>query len=351
VTVEARFEESSVRARLGTFPTPVEVYGALWVKRDDLNAAVCGGNKVRALEFLLGAVRPGDTVVTLGARGSTHILATAVHAGRLGARTVAYTWPQVMNPTALAVARAIADRCHRLIPSFHALAALARYEWEKRGWSALATGGQRVAIPHGDGGAIPGGQRDAAHDDQRSATPGGLRGAAFGGHRGATHFVPIGGTSPLGMLGHIEAGRELAQQIRDGLLPTPETVVVPMGTGGTAAGIAIGLGTEGIRTTVTAVRVVPWIATPPWRIPQLIRESGLRAVPVRVDHSAYGGAYGKPLARGRRAASEIGLPLDDTYMAKAAAVALAARGPTLLWVTFNAGALTSDLATCDRPAP
>jgi D-cysteine desulfhydrase len=204
-----------------------------------------------------------------------------------------------MNPTAIAVCQEIQARCFRVIPTFHALAALALYKV----------------------------------------------------HRGARCYVPIGGTSPLGILGHIEAGRELAAQIREGLLPTPSTVVVPMGTGGTAAGIAMGLGVEGIRTSVTAVRVVPWVAAPPWRIARLIRSAGLRAVPVRVDHSAYGGAYGKPLDRGRQAAREIGLPLDDTYMAKAAAVALAMRGPTLLWVTFNARAVTPDLATCDRPAP
>jgi 1-aminocyclopropane-1-carboxylate deaminase/D-cysteine desulfhydrase-like pyridoxal-dependent ACC family enzyme len=297
VAVQARFEESSVRASLGTFPTPVEARGRIWVKRDDLNATVCGGNKVRALQFLLGAVTPGDTVVTLGSHGSTHVLATAVHAARLGARTIAYTWPQVMNPTALAVAREIHARC-TAIETSHALAALARYTL----------------------------------------------------HRGARCYVPIGGTSPLGILGHIEAGRELADQIQRGELPMPDTVVVPLGTGGTAAGIAMGLGVAGIRTTVTAVRVVPWIAAPPWRIPGLIRAAGLPAVPVRIDHTAYGGAYGKPLDRGRQAVAEIGLPLDDTYMAKAAAVALTLRGPTLLWVTFNARAVTPDLATCDRPA-
>jgi len=270
---------------------------------------VCGGNKVRALEFLLGAVTPGDTVVTLGSRGSTHVLATAVHAGRLGARTIAYTWPQVMNPTALAVARAIRERC-AVIETSHALAALARYTYAR-----------------------------ARRGDPRYNA----------GHVGTTHFVPIGGTSPLGILGHIEAGKELAQQINAGLMPRPETIVVPLGTGGTAAGIAMGLGVAGIRTTVTAVRVVPWLAAPPWRIPRLIRAAGLPAVPVRVDHTAYGGAYGKPLDRGRQAVAEIGLPLDDTYMAKAAAVALALRGPTLLWVTFNARAVPPDLATCDRP--
>jgi D-cysteine desulfhydrase len=272
------------------FPTPVERVGRLWVKRDDLNAEVCGGNKVRALEYLLGAVKPGDTVVTLGARGSTHVLATAVHAARLGARTIAYTWPQMMNPTAIAVEREIGRHC-RAIHTSCALAALARYTL----------------------------------------------------HRGADHYVPIGGTSRLGIMGHIEAGRELAGQIHDGILPTPKTVVVPAGTGGTAAGIAIGLYEGGIDTTVTAVRVVPWIAAPPWRIPQLVRMMGRRAVPVRVDHSAYGGAYGKPLVGGRLAIEETGLPLDDTYGAKACAVALfSKREPVLLWVTFNARALPSD---------
>jgi hypothetical protein len=206
--------------------------------------------------------------VTLGARGSTHILATAVHAARLGARTIAYTWPQVMNPTACDVERAISRHC-ATIKTSHALAALARFML----------------------------------------------------HRGAEHYVPVGGTSPVGMLGHIDAGRELAGQIRDGMVPVPETV----------------------DTTVTAVRVVPWIAAPPWRIAQLVRMMGRRAVPVRVDHSAYGGAYGKPLAAGRRAIEATELPLDDTYGAKACAVALAsAREPVLLWVTFNARALPPD---------
>jgi len=48
------------RAMLCTLPSPVEqvsgIEGAsdLWIKRDDLNAPLMGGNKVRALEFLLG---------------------------------------------------------------------------------------------------------------------------------------------------------------------------------------------------------------------------------------------------------------------------------------------------------
>ena len=56
------------------------------MKREDLSSDVLGGNKVRSLEFLLGGVVEGDTVLTLGGEGSTHVLATAVHAARLGAQ-------------------------------------------------------------------------------------------------------------------------------------------------------------------------------------------------------------------------------------------------------------------------
>ena len=60
---------------------------------------------MRALEFLLGDVRPGDTVLTLGGEGSTHVLATATHAARLGARTLAVRWPHDMSPMAHRVVR------------------------------------------------------------------------------------------------------------------------------------------------------------------------------------------------------------------------------------------------------
>ena len=56
------------RVALGAFPTPVlhapSLAPELWIKRDDLTADPMGGNKVRALEFLLGEVRSGDRGVT-----------------------------------------------------------------------------------------------------------------------------------------------------------------------------------------------------------------------------------------------------------------------------------------------
>src|SRR5207247_1936157 len=77
--------------RLGDWPTPLERAAALGgavgiaeltVKREDRSSARYGGNKVRALEFLLAGARPGTVFVTLGGTGSTHCLAPRLPAGR-----------------------------------------------------------------------------------------------------------------------------------------------------------------------------------------------------------------------------------------------------------------------------
>jgi D-cysteine desulfhydrase len=84
------------RAPIADLPTPVEridaprlAVGRLSVKRDDLTSPAYGGNKVRKLQFFLGRALAEErrTVVTFGAYGSNHALATAVHARALGSRT------------------------------------------------------------------------------------------------------------------------------------------------------------------------------------------------------------------------------------------------------------------------
>lgn len=312
------------RAVLGVYPSPVERVAldggaTLWLKRDDRNAPVAAGNKVRALEFLLGAVRPGDVVLAVGGEGSTHVYATAVHAGRLGARTEVIRWAHAMHPVSLAVSQAIERAAAIRSSSRWAPVALAR----AMAWRAGA-----------------------------SLAPG-------------RHYIPPGGSSPAGILGHVSAGLELAAEIAGGELPVPTHVVLPLGTGGTAAGLALGLGVAGVRTTVVAARVAPRIVANSYRVQSLIRQTrrllqrqggggdALPAVPVVVDHSAYAGEYGRPSAAGAvaadrltRAASASGvspLLLDATYAAKAGAVALALatsheKGTdrrVLLWVTFD----------------
>jgi 1-aminocyclopropane-1-carboxylate deaminase/D-cysteine desulfhydrase-like pyridoxal-dependent ACC family enzyme len=294
------------RVELCELPSPVEeVTGlpgdrALWLKRDDLNAPVAAGNKARALEFLLADAR--GTVATMGGDGSTHVLATATHAMRMGLRTVAIRWPHEMNPVALETARAAAERCERIIRARTPVDALGI------GWY--------LRLRHG------------------------------------THWVPFGGSSPLGILGHVNAALELSEQVAVGMLPLPERVVVPMGTGGTAAGLLVGFTIAELPVEVVAVRCGPRIGSNRRRVVSLadstrafIMARGGVSLPapdlsrLRVVHDAYGGAYGRPNPEAeqsaRALAARAGIRLDSTYGAKAFHVALSLPEPSLYWVTTN----------------
>jgi D-cysteine desulfhydrase len=310
------------RVALCTLPSPVlraSVGGTgLWIKHDGVNAPVAGGNKVRMLEFLLAGVAPGDTVLTVGGEGSTHVLATAAHAARLGARTVALRWRHEMNPTAREIATDIVQgtvsaRVHRL-----SAVAVAHAQWMR-----------------------------------------------LTGH---VHYVPLGGSTPHGVLGMVNAGMELAAQIHAGELPRPERVVVALGSGGTMAGLALGLAIAALDVVVIGVQVTPAIIANRSRVQRLVartarlieRTTGERVRRpasrlLGVARGAYGGAYGRLVPSADAAAERLrdatGIQLDQTYTAKAFAVALElARdrrtrgGGTLFWNTFDSRLL-------DPPSP
>ena len=90
---------------LGEFPTPVQKLDQLgrqlgldnlFIKRDDLSGKIYGGNKIRKLEFILGnALRTQvKEVLTFGAAGSNHALATAIYAKQLGLKSISMLVPQ-----------------------------------------------------------------------------------------------------------------------------------------------------------------------------------------------------------------------------------------------------------------
>jgi D-cysteine desulfhydrase len=299
------------RAVLGRFPTPVEEVHALgtslFVKRDDLSADPLGGNKVRALEFLLGDVKPDDRIVTVGAAGSTHALAVATYGRRLGATVAIGRWKQEMNSVAERVAARIETEADAA-PVFRSPVAAYAWAWRQR-----------------------------------------LTGAKW---------IPAGGSSPLGVLGHLNAGLELIAQIDGGMLPEPRCVVVPLGTGGTMAGLALAFAVAGRDIRVVGARVVPRVVARRRHVlglahgaARLIERVTGETVPnVRADqleivHDAYGGAYGRETDASRRAAdgmrSAARIVLDGTYSAKAFAVAVdrAARDQTLFWLTFDSRTL------------
>ena len=71
------------------------------------------------------------------------------------------------------------------------------------------------------------------------------------------YFVPLGGSNATGTLAFVDAASELAGQVRRGETPEPDVIVVASGSGGTVAGLAVGLEKERLRTRVIGVAVSP----------------------------------------------------------------------------------------------
>ena len=281
---------------LGAWPTPLDAApalgraigaDALWLKREDRS----GGNKVRGLEFLLAGAAPNAVFVTVGGTGSTHCLATARHARRLGHRIVLAQFPQPDTDASRAVAAATTRAADVVIRAGSALG------WP---WAVVRAWGQA----------------------RRLGTP---------------RWIPGGGAHPRAVLGHALAALELETQLD----APPDTIVVPLGTGGTAAGIALGVAWMAWPTQVVAVRVAPRLVANRWRITRLAHRAaqllGTRTPRLRVKVvDGLGAGYGHPTPAGERAralAADHGLTLDPTYGAKAFA-AIPAKQRVVFWNTF-----------------
>ena len=282
-------------------PTPVRELAGLgvWVKEDgSFGAGGWGGNKVRKLEWLLpDARRRGRrSILTFGGLGTNWGLATALYAREQG----------------IATALALVDQP----VDDHVRAQLARLE----------ASGARI---------------HRTHTKARTAAmlPWLLARNARGGR--PPYLLPAGGSSPVGALGYVEAALEIAAQVEAGSLPEPAHVVVAVGTGGTAAGLALGFRLAGLRSRVVGVVVNDQLRDPPVvarlarRTGTLLERHGARLGRVDVGpqmldltRDQIGAGYGHPTEAARAAADlavEDGLVLDPVYTAKAMAGVLALR--------------------------
>lgn len=304
------------RLAIGKYPTPVERLpifpgdrASVFVKRDDATSEIYGGNKVRKLELLLGAARDlgRRRVVTVGAAGSHQVAATALYGEQFGFEVEAVL---VGQP-----------------PSRH------------------AENNLRVALAHGLVGI--------AAPAWAAAPP--MVMARLGRD---SFFLPLGGSNALGSIGFVHAARELGAQVNAGLLPEPEVVVVALGSGGTAAGLAAGFEELGMRTRVLGVAVShPALALSAFarglayrtaRLAGMTTTSAARAAGrIDVDARWVGRGYGFPTPAGAEAVTlgrSVGLALDPTYTAKAFACAVdlarSRRASTVLyWHTLSSAPL------------
>jgi D-cysteine desulfhydrase len=264
----------------------------LWVKRDDATGGAEAGNKVRKLEFLLAdAVRRGsDVVLTCGGIQSNHARATAIASAGVGLGCVLF----------LRVDGSPADFS---LP-----------------WSGNVLldrlAGAEVRVISREDYARRSGLMEAAAAELRA------RGRA-------PYIIPEGGSNGLGSLGYVECMRETSEQLRAGLGGGGpfDVVVTACGSGGTAAGLALGASRFGVAKAVRAMAVCDDAAYFERTIARIIEEA--RAwdpslegpAPIVVDDSSKGPAYAVSTVEQRETirlvARASGIVLDPVYTGKA----------------------------------
>jgi len=293
-------------------PQPTRVY----VKDDGLISAVYGGNKARKLEWILAEALAQERreVWTVGGVGSHHVLATALHGQRLGLKCRVFHIPQPLNS--------------------HVLSNL----------SALLTTQPDLTLaqPTSEGVISPQSfKRQLTTWLNSSDTP---------------YYIRPGGSSLLGTLGYVNAGLELALQLKEGLLPPIDAVYLATGTCSTLAGLTLGLSLAQCPIEVVGVRVVPNYIANMYVIERLISQCAdyLETYGAQVNLSCLstsfrllaghlGEGYGHTTLSGMKAfklASRDQCHLDPIYTAKALGGLMEqerGRGRSILfWNTLNA---------------
>lgn len=201
-----RFARAKIaRTPLAVLPTPlVEAKrlaealgtGPLFVKRDDLTGFAFGGNKARLLEFLLAAaIADGaDTLLTGGAAGSNFCAATAAAACHAGLRCELVIAGQPVPPgPALGLAASWGAVLH---------------------WTGSP---ERESVDA----RLPEAAAKLSADGRRP------------------YLIPRGGATALGAIGYALAAAELHEQLAQRGLRDVR-VIVPVGSGGTLAGLIAG---------------------------------------------------------------------------------------------------------------
>lgn len=295
-----------------TMPTPLVCLNGFsraiggptfWMKRDDLTPLAFGGNKLRKLEFhVAAALQAGAThLVTLGAEQSNHACQTAAAARSAG-----------LKPVLLLRGAPSAKKRGNLFLD-HVFGADIRLNQDP-----LPNWGEVVCQELRAAGARP-------------------------------FLIPYGGSNALGALGYLQAGLELAAQIRDLRF---DEMLVTSSSGGTQAGLVLarrnaGLDVPllGISVDLDALELAALVADLAKSAIERFDLAPFEAGDIAVEDGYRGGGYAILDAATRDAihllARTEGLITDPVYTGKmvAAAIDLAKRGRwssksnVLLWHT------------------
>lgn len=263
----------------------------IWLKREDLLPVAFGGNKLRNLEFLIGAALAdgADTLVTSGRRWSNHCRLTAAAGARAGLEIHLV----LSGPTATGGPGPGVRLADLLGATIHQLPTADRRE------------------------------RDAAVD--RVAAE--LRAA---GRRPAV--IGVGGSGALGAFGQVLAAIECHDQAATAGAAV-DVVVTPSATGGTQAGLIVG---SALRSPTTVVDGALVARTDPELRPAIAAmvaelatwtDAAVGEDAIRLDGSQLGDGYGLPTDAAEEAtrllARTEGVFVDPIYTAKALAALIA----------------------------
>jgi D-cysteine desulfhydrase len=286
------------RAMLAHLPTPLvqprrlaaSLGVDLWVKRDDATGGAESGNKIRKLEWLLADAlsRGAGTVITCGGLQSNHARATALCAAWLGLSAILYLRTPRPEDAPPLEGNVLLDR--------------------------LAGAELRLITPET--------YRDRDRVMAEAA-------AELGGAGRTAYVIPEGGSNGRGALGYVDAMREVREQLDQGVAGGGafDVIVHACGSGGTAAGVALGAARYRVASEVRAMAVCDDAATFEQAIARITGEARALAAdlgpPAKlvVDERARGPAYAVSTPEQRalmvRVARESGLVLDPVYTGKA----------------------------------
>lgn len=290
--------EALPRLRLAHAPTPLiqprrlatSLGLDLWVKRDDATGGAEAGNKIRKLELLLAdaLAQRADTLITCGGIQSNHARATAICAASLGLRAVLYLRTPEPDKGPPIEGNVLLDR--------------------------MVGAEIRLITPEQylDRNAIM--ERAAEGLRAEGAKP---------------YVIPEGGSNGRGALGYVLAMAEVREQLDQGIAGGGafDVIIHACGSGGTAAGVALGAAHSRVAAEVRTMIVCNDVPTFEGIIERIVGEARTiapelgEAAKLFVDGRAQGPAYAVSTPEQRawmvRAARESGLILDPVYTGKA----------------------------------
>ncbi|MFX1406485.1 MAG: 1-aminocyclopropane-1-carboxylate deaminase/D-cysteine desulfhydrase [Promethearchaeota archaeon] len=274
--------------------------GKIFIKRDDRNHHIYGGNKLRKFEFIFGKIlkKRKKAVVTNGGIGTNHGLACTITCRELNLKCDLFLFEQPLT--------------------WHVQRSLLLFDYF----------GANLHLGKGDISTfIKFLLFKLVHPKYFLMFPGGS--PLFG----------IG--SSLGTIGFINAMFELKKQIDEGLIPEPDAIFIAGGSVGTAAGLIAGCKLLGLRSKVHVVAVYTDLTSNPSSVMKNAnkaikylkkKDKSIPNVEIKEDDFVFitgylGSGYGIKTIRGQNAVDKVyelegkkrNFKLETTYTGKAMA--------------------------------